>query len=135
MLRKTLIVDPGVHARLAKWMQDNPSLWPALVRDLLEGLLASGDIPANLRVSAPMPAAISVQARSDAGQDGAGQATVLPPGQQPDAPATADPPAPAVMASAAATAMPAAPAGQPADAGPSQAVREAALAALKRNQF
>lgn len=50
LLRKHIIVDTAETPLLAKWVQDNPRLWPLVVRDMLESLLASGDLPAKLRL-------------------------------------------------------------------------------------
>lgn len=50
MLRKHLIVDAEETPLLAKWIQDNPRLWPLVVRDMLESLLANGDLPTKLRL-------------------------------------------------------------------------------------
>lgn len=50
LVRKSIIVDTEETPLLAKWVQDNPRLWPLVVRDLLESLLASGDLPPRLRL-------------------------------------------------------------------------------------
>lgn len=50
LVRKSINVDTEETPLLAKWMQDNPRLWPLVVRDMLESLLASGDLPAKLRL-------------------------------------------------------------------------------------
>lgn len=103
MLRKTLIVDPEANPLLAKWVQDNPKLWPALVRDLLEGLLVSGDIPARLRVSvSPSPGVARLPADSEPGiADGAGGAERAAP--QEEAPAVEAAPVPELEAAPAPT--------------------------------
>jgi pyruvate/2-oxoglutarate dehydrogenase complex dihydrolipoamide acyltransferase (E2) component len=73
MLRKHLIVDAEETPLLAKWIQDNPRLWPLVVRDMLESLLANGDLPAKLRLKG-----VTVLADGGADADGGAEADQAP---------------------------------------------------------